>query len=485
MIKKILNKISYARLSGIKKILYVEQFNNKLFIKGIENNCSAFNLFKNVSYKNLSEKFSRVIDNQTEFAALIKKLIAEFDFKDAVIVWGLSDYRHSFISLSADVEDPEIWLLDNHSQFLPQNQSAKDFEIAARKLYSDSDNIWYNVIVTRKNFLNNITELISKTNLNSIAILPFALPSVITENETEETFLISARTNKLYLIFKGFENKFKYEEIFLLNPETSKLYQDEIIEKIKVFTTEFQSNNSQIKISIDIPDDRINIPALIKIILSYLPEAIFTNKINSALLNVKSLENNFDDKLNLLTPETKSSNSFNFDKEITNKIVISLGSILVTLLLGLYILEGQILSRLDDSNSAISELKSKEKLITTKKNNISALKNNLNLLYKLQERGAVNSVILKNISKVMPINSQLLKVNIDKKTENQIRISIEGITNNQKHIPQIIKNIEEIKSYQNATLVYSKIIKRKKIRAPKLRGSEFILFCIRSEVYVD
>ncbi|MFA8344334.1 MAG: hypothetical protein ACEPO8_15275 [Rhodothermaceae bacterium] len=485
MIKKIINKISYARLSGIKKIIYVEQFNSKLLIKGIENTSSVFSFFKDASYENLSEKFNLVIQNPDEFSSAIKKAVSEFDFDDAVIVWGLSDFRHSLVSLSTDVEDTEIWFLDNQSQFLPQNQSADDFGISARELYSDSDNIWYTVVVTRKNFLEKITELVSKTDLTLAAILPFSLPSVISYEETEETLLIILRDNKLYTIYKGSENRFKYEEVFLLNQKDSELYQDEINEKLKLFVSGFQSHNSSVKICLDIPDNSVNITVIKQIIKDALQESVFSKKLNSTLLNVKSLDNNFDDKLNLLSSEAKSSNSFRFDKEITNKLVISLGGVLVILLLGLYILEGQILSGLDESNSAISELKSKEKLITTKKNNISALKNNLNLLYKLQERGAVNSVVLKNISKVMPLNSQLLKVNIDKRDEKQIRISVEGITNDQTNIPQIIKNIEEIKGYQNATLVYSKMIKRKKIKNPKIRGSEFIIFCIRSEAYVD
>ncbi|MDP4196304.1 MAG: hypothetical protein Q8940_14705 [Bacteroidota bacterium] len=415
-----------------------------------------------------------LLDN--EFLSIkkeIKALITNHGLKNPLIIAGLLEYKNYVISVPLDIEDTELWFLENSGTFLPESRPKDDFSYSYEIFKKDDNYSYYNVIVVRRDYLNRLLEVLNFNEGKLIAVLPFPIAIAWNQLSSGKTVLYLHLLNNL-LIYSLITDERQYLCDVVYN---------DYIENGAINIAIISSQLADIKTNL-IPllqeksDDNSNMSHLSIILntredqfksVETVVKQIFNNSVinqdfsaaypylTGSLLGLNLIFNDVDSGLNLIKSHFQNDIRFHIEKQLTIRIALIVGAILIALLFILFIAENWLSGMLNEMEEGEINLTSRIVQVENLKKENLYLKTNLNLIGTLKENRAKYTVLMYDITRIVTDRSCLTSINFKSIDNSIITCEIAGISQSQEEVARIIGNMESIKAFKNVVLTYAGI----------------------------
>ncbi|MBU0475265.1 MAG: hypothetical protein KKF62_14020 [Bacteroidetes bacterium] len=485
-LSNILERISFYRISGVKNFVVLDIHKKYAHCTYIEIKEPFYQITK--EKLNTTDKiiYSEIIEYDNDLSFItnsLKKLSDKFKLEEALIILGINEFRFNTIKIDIDTEDKELWFLENTDKFLPEGRQIDDFLFSYEKYSEDEDNEYYCITIARKIFIENITKACQINGLRIISISTFPL-SIHTLNFAKEKNILFLNVvfDKIIYSFSNSKTSLIYSELFLNKTKTdfeiNNGYQNiHDIDTIIFCLNEIKQNlntflpaaNEELQIffsSQNILEQEIA-PHLRSIFLTELinkePFDIEASHLSSIIAINKLLTGN-DKSINLLPVEVELVNREYIEKKTSLKLILTLGSILVFLLLSIYFVEGVLNTQIQNNENNLIEIDVKAKMVENLNDANNNLTKNLSILTKLKGERIVFSKILYSIIEGIGNNGCLTNFLITE-SNNGLQLNLQGLSYSQKDVTDIINRIEILNNFNNITLEYANLVEKSKFRS--------------------
>lgn len=405
----------------------------------------------------------------------LKELISKNNIKDPIIIVGINEFRQYQITIPADEDDTETWLLENSGRFLPEGCSKNEFSYIYDPLKKDDNYIYYNIVVIRNDYLKSLIEALSVKEAKLYAIIPFALSITGNSFISEKNVLyLHLSANRIAFSALNTRKSFLYDEIYAefiengsLNTQTLKNELNNIKEivssqfKDDLSNEELQKENRD-KLKIIICTDENSIKIAENTVKSIFGNVAvnegftkFNPSIIGALLGINLVYNNADTALNFVADNLEGSARYYVENKLFLRTTLLAGFVLMFFLLTLFVSETYISGKLNkiDENETLVSSKSSQIEELQKENNY--LKANLYFANSLKSNRARYSNLLFGLSGIVTSKSCFSQVAFKDIGKCEINCELSGVAVSQDEVARIIEKMESDRKYSNVLLVFS------------------------------
>ena len=475
-VKNFLNEnLSVLKFSGINEYILLEIYESSYFLKVFKTSMLNLNIFSkrdSNNFKIIAEEFNSY-DDLTAIKNSISRIKNEYNLSNPYLLVGINECRQSFVSISNDVEDTELWFLENSNSYLPEGLNNHDFASSFKKISEGDDSSCYQVISARKEYLKEIQKAFKDNSYTLISILTFSILAS-DNNLDEEALFLSANIlpHKIYYSFKINNSHFIIDELYgeFINPNTKTLSDSEVISKIsEIFNIVIGSSDERInklRFQLTSPFElnkliSDNVLAIIKEEVNKEIDIIF-NVGDNFTITLGNFISSFDESINLVEISDQEQEREKIEKTFTQRLIIACGTILIIPLFILYFFEGAIGSSIQAQEDSIIEVNSNRTIIDNLQKQKRNLIDNIATLIDLKKGNKSLSNIIEMASNICPDKNCFIEFKSTRKEQSQ-QLTFVGITSEQSNIPKIMSNLEESKKVSKVDLVYSNSIRKKDI----------------------
>ena len=491
-VKNILNEnLSVLKFSGINEYILLEIYESSYFLKAFKTSILNRNIFSNrdsTNFKIIAEEFNSYHD-LTVIKKAISRITNEYNLSNPYLLVGINECRQSFVSVSNDVEDTELWFLENSNSYLPEGINNHDFHSSYRKVSEGEENKFYQVVSARKEYIKNIQRVFNGNSFTLLSILPF---SIHNSNEPlDEGLLLSINIlpDKILYSYQFNESPFITDELYgdFASSDDPILIESEVIPKISeilnIVISSSNENINKLKIQLNSPfelNKKISdeLSALIKEDLPKDSEINIDTGDNFAI-TLSNFITSFDDSINLVEDDHREQELEKIEKTFTQRLIIACGIILIIPLLFLYFFEGAIGSSIQAQENDIIEVNSNRKFVDNLQKQKSNLIDNIETLINLKRGNKSLSKIIEMTSSICPDKNCFIEFKSLRDGKSQ-RLTFIGLTSEQSNIPQIMAKLEESKNISKVDLVYSNSMRKKDIPKTLSRNRTYYKYNIEA-----
>ena len=488
--------INLVRIAGINRFVVIEFKGNDTQISLVNNNDRVYRIISSPDLKKYSiEKSVLVSGNDPDnLDSALSKFCKDNLPENSYAICDLNRYRVKTVKVPLDNEDLTEWLEQNRSNFLPDGATSDQFTYSYEKLFSDDDFIYLLVCVSRIDYVNGLSETLTKNGLIPLALFPFAfslhtnkqireIPRLMLEL-TGDSLSYSYSDEKLSITTGHFHLTEDSSERFdLIRNHVYKLGMDYNLRK------ESGKKNPVEIILLSSKDDR----ELLKQIINEELFASISDEYNSlgddsviVISAINKLEKEYDNLVNLEEKDELGKRREIIEKNITTRITLSAGALLLIFLLLITMSEMFLAGSIQTSNDELVDYEAKQNLIEIGRTENNKLKNDYVVLTELKSRKIIFPGILKTLSEIIGDNCYLSDIKLRRETDTKIRMEIQGVAKDQKYVTSLLSNLELHDKYSDVALVNSVIVSSDRVKYnPGLYGSELITFKIVSSYNVD
>jgi hypothetical protein len=500
-IKNILKKLNFLKVTGINKLVLIEVHSTTIKFICIKNKDPFYKLIigkELINCEVIASEFHEIeSDSLSTVHIFLKKFIEKNNLTDAYAVVGINDFKFSTINIPIDTEDIESWFSDNSGKFMPEGRPASDFQYSYEQYYEDENSKYYFIVTVRNDYISKIYKACNVDGLHIINISPFALSLNFSNYLSESDILfLDISSNKISytivnlpgVLLNGeyYYQSFNNNEAFDIGSFTNDV---ELLHESLLSTMNFKSFNTfDVYLSCK-TEGYSSIEKTISTVFNsksinsefknrdpfYLGSYLAFNKINNA----------YDRQINLLSGEIQDKERFLLEKNLSMRIILGIGMILITMLTSSYFFEGFINNKINDEQENLANYNSKTVLLANLKKENGQLTSDISVLKTLREKKIKYSGLLSDLSKVVSDESCLTAINIKDVENGIINMELSGLAESQQEIASIIAQMEKSKSFKNVSLIYSAEKKIDGFRSNNGRGHNFIQFNIAVKYYAN
>ena len=409
----------------------------------------------------LASKTEPYLGDFNKLNTFLKRFIEVNLIKEPRIIIGIHEYKYSIASIPADIEDINVWFLENTSKFLPEGRPKEEFSLFYEEIRSDDNFKYYSVVITRNDYLNSVIKSCTIDKGCILTALPFPVAFNIAEGE-EPSILFDFDKNKISSFIENQRGVNIADSHFINSGEFNQNYIADYLSGIK---QTLQSNNTNLdNLGIMANYDVHEIPWLGEVIKNVFKVKQINKDIEKEsyqfiipFLAVKKTISNFETKLNLVNNGSLLPQREIVEKQFVMRFIIAMGVIIMFFLLSSMLFENFITNKLDDQESSISDINQKISQLAIMKKENARLKKNIVNLGMFKNNRIRHSKLLYDLSKVITKRTALTNVNLKNIESGQVVLEISGTAINQKDVAEIISLMESVNSFKDVTLVNSSL----------------------------
>ncbi len=486
LITKKIENLSFFRLSGIRKFIILDIYKNYVNITFLKIKEPPYYLTKESLITSFNILFSELLEYGNDLSIISQKLNGiskKYKLDEAFILVGINEFRFKTIKIAKDLEDKELWFLENTNKFLPEGRLTDDFLYSYEKYYEDEENEYYYIIISRRTYIDEIINACQTGvfKVANISALPLAIHTLNFAKEKNILFL-NIGFEKINYSYSNDKHVLFYGESFLVSNKnnsfnnTSSLYftdfdaisncLNEIKQNLSSFLPNFE-NNLNIYFSTLNSNPNEIIPSVKSVFLTDLINEKPFNFEQIHLNSLSALNNLFngnDSAINLLPSDVSKTNRDLLEKKTTLRFTLFFGVLLIFLLLFIYSSENWLNNQIQKYSNNLVELDVKSKMVENyKKENIHLI-NNLSVLNTLKSDRIIYSKILHSITSLANNKSCFTKLRI-KELNKELSLNLKGLAYSQKNVTEIINNVEKLDGFYDVSLEYANTIDQANIRS--------------------
>ena len=364
-----INNLSLFRTAVIQKFLLINIYPDTVKFLLLKRKESFFKLSKTDAGNNFVILSSEHFDWMGDYFFLkskLKEFIKTNNLKDIAVFIGINEFKFSTVTVQADTEDIDLWFLENSAKFLPEGRPADEFGFSYEKIKEDESHKYFNLVVIRSNYVNEIIKNLSAEGIRIYGIFPFHLAICSYDNPEEKNrLLLDFSSSKVLYSYLSRVSIFFSGEIF-----NQYIIDDDSIRKID--EEEVNSSLLQIKQNLTLNFGNNSIEQLevylcsrkedYEILKSNVEKVFYDSPINSShsteeyafLPSIfaynKILKDN-DLKINLLPQESQVKERELVEKQMGLKVILAIGGVIIFLLLLSNVLDGFLRSSLEEEQT--------------------------------------------------------------------------------------------------------------------------------------
>ncbi|MBN2571422.1 MAG: PilN domain-containing protein [Ignavibacteriales bacterium] len=494
LINRFSDKISLIRLSGISKIFFVDIHRHYYKIILLKRKESFFTIMSTKSIKKFTTLYSNAAKHNGNFLVIfseIKKQADKFGIKNPQVIFGINEFRLKTVTIASDVDEIETWFDENTQKFLVEGQSRDNFQYSYSLYKKDDEYFYYNVIICRKELIDQLIELSSKNNLKILSISPFSISIQSAITERQNILFLDFTEDRLSYSFCDENNNIifgeKFKNLYLAGDDAELLdwrkinfdVLNEVLSELKHNLTTIADQKVEENLNVFIVAKKHNFESIVLAISvnfsSFTINSGFENYdpfYIGTYLVYDSIIKNFDNQINLLDHSQKDSNRFEIDKQSAQRFVIVTGIIIILFLLVFYWMEDMLNSSLQDGEEELIESQLKkdlqDKLLLENQN----LRSNLSNLLSLKNNKAEYSKLFYSISELITENVCFISLDIKETNDNILFLDFVGVAYDQEDVTILMKNLEQDDNYKDVKLIYTSTIETKDIKENKPKNRE-------------
>jgi Tfp pilus assembly protein PilN len=491
---KFLNNLSLLKTAGIKKILAVDIFNDYLKLTFLIRKEKLFNISNDTLLENIYVSSVEKIEFENDLNSihdLLLSWLALNKLENVHILVGINECQYQKINVPVDVEDDELWFLENSEKFLPEGRSSNEFSFSYQKIKEDEFARSYLAAITRKDYIDKIVLAFSFPEFEILGIMPFLSSFVLNkELQNSNRLLLIFLINKLQYAFVNESGSFELGELYYNNPDDPNDISGILLNNIYTL--------DQMLVKSDKPLDGLTIitsapTGLEEPIRGLIYENLsvkinfYNTKMESqaipSALTLTALFENFESRINFLPTDLSLAGSSKIEKRIfLNSVFICGGVVLILLLLSnlfsLYSQKAQ--SERDEETVTLDQQQNMLKKLKEGNDNLKA---NISMMNKLKNKKSAYSSLMLLLNKITDEDCCLTGVEI-KNNNNYMNLNITGVAYSQGNVSDLIKKMESLNQFKDISLVYSSSVSTDELSlAVKLNTKRVVQFNIKSGYY--
>jgi hypothetical protein len=488
-----LKNINPILASGIKEIYILDiqsKIANLVKIKIGERFYRIFNKAGNYNYSvqeiksfNYSGKISNIKDILSEYIAGKKEEI--------YLVTGINEYKLYNLQVPLEVEDIDLWLLENSEKYYPSKQNRNNF-ISGYEITREDENYRYGYIaVTRADYISEIEKAVNIKSVNLICITPLTLTFIISPlNNTSNQLFLNFTDDRLSYIFQTEEGFLQGGEIFYKETYEKELNENctELFNEIKILTHDLGSSKGKEinEVFVSCKNEIFNE------VKTLIYEDIGIKEINNGeqfSLNVsysicmKKLLANFEKLIDFRGNDVENKQKEKLEKNFVLRFTLGFGIIFLALLIILFFSKNYLLQRINFQDEILINKQTNSFGLDKLKKENARLTSNYKLINSLRnDKSAYDDLLLKLTTM---INSRSRFTDIELKVANSSGLSVilKGLAYEQVDVATLLKNFENDNRFTNTNLLYSNKISSDNVNQEK--GQTLIQFQISADYNED
>ncbi|MFH0736281.1 MAG: hypothetical protein V1773_16970 [bacterium] len=454
---------SLLKFSGIKQIVVFQLTQGSVRVYGLKlSSCAS----KTPLIKRCFDSvFSETYTYSNDLDSIIDKVkngLSKNNFDNYISVLTLQNYRAAILIAQNDIEDIELWILENTQGIFPKGRLKNDFQSDYKLINKSVNNSTYLFSIVRKNEIESLIHSKFLKQFNIIAITPDFLSAAQWIDKVDGILAVNLSPNRIdYLLYN--DGSTKYNQA---------LYQtdNDNIESAEKFSASIQEILLEVERITQKKINNILIYGSSEINSSTLSE--IENKFKDVKINVgfskykpDEISNLFlansiyDDSkfMNFLPPEELEKRTEPIQKNLIQRLFFVLGGILIFWLLFLYMGETLTSKSIAEYEEAFYGKEQKETLIEKTQNENVELYNYLKQLSVKKNSDSTFSNILFSFSNTFNGESKISKLKFQN-NKGTISIVIEGYAKGEETIVNILKYLESTQLFNNIQLLSSETI---------------------------
>lgn len=482
--QNILSNLSLIRLAGIKQFILVDIYKDSLGLKLLHRKEKFYKVQQgpiNSNYKIIYET-SRSINNDYNVLteSLQELLTANKIKKEIFLVVGINEFKFFTAMIPEDVEDTEIWFIENSNKFIPEGSTNNQFRFSYEKLKQDEQFSSYVVVVVRNDYIDKILDAVNIPKINLLAVYPFALAinKCNSSSDTNKLFfdIFNDRINYSFYSPTGY---IVYGEYFLNGSHSTELPTDSMYNNVKVLKDditkilEIVSGSVQRK-NIEPLELLVNCDAsclsMLNDFQSSLVQCGLNNKVldknevsvTKSLMGFNNITCDVDNIINFVGEQNFKLQRSKIERRITTSVFLILSFIVLFLLLTATALNNFITDNKVYYISSFSEVEFELAVVEELKKESELLKSDLAMYLELKNRSPQMSTVLKVFPEALNDKTVLTAVKIVVENDSRITFEVTGVVSAHSDVAELISNIDNLEYFNNVSLMYISNIDRKR-----------------------
>ncbi len=460
---KFINNLSLFRTAAIKKFLFINIYSNSVNICLLKRNEPYYKL-TSTDLKNNYEILSQLSFDVDGDFSILKSKLSEFikadSLKDITTIIGINEFKFINITIPNEVDDIDLWFLENSGKFLPEGRPANDFKYSYEKIKEDENHKHFIVVIARNDLINDIVSNCSFDELKLYCVVPFqtCLNSLANTEEKNRLF-IDISNDKISYSFYQFTGDLYLGEVYTSNNELSSDLTDsslmQIKQNLKIAFPEKSFEHVEMFVNCK--------PEIFNEIKTHLNKIFTPESINK---NYHDLDSNFvgsilalnkvlknpDSCINLLDTLTISEERTRIEKQLSMNIILSFGVLIIFLLAITFVFESVITNYNSDNEDTLLKIKTNSDQVLLLEKENSSLKSNLIYLKNLKGSRLNYSDLMLKISEIFNERCRLTQINFDEKKSDLASLTAVGLAYSQEDVAELIKRFEKSKNFNNVSV---------------------------------
>lgn len=482
--QNILSNLSLIRLAGIKQFILVDIYKDSIKLKLLNRKEKFYKVHQGPIDSNYKIIYETSISFSNDYKVLTESLqellTANKIKKEIFLIVGINEFKFYTAMIPEDVEDTEIWFIENSNKFIPEGSTNNQFKFSYEKLKQDEQFSSYLVVVVRNDYINKIFNAVNIPNINLLAVYPFALAINKCSSSTESNKLFfDIFKNRINYSFYSPTGDIVYGEYFLNGSLSSELVTGSASDNVKVLKNditkilEIISGNIRHK-NIEPLELLVNCDAdcldMLNDFQSSLTQCGLNNKvleknevsITKSLMGFNNITGDLDNIINLVGEQNFKLQRSKIERRITTSVFLILSFIVLFFLLTASALNNFIAANKAYYQSSFSEVEFELAVVEDLKKESELLKSDLAMYLELKNRSPQMSTVLKILPETLNDKTVLTAVKIVVESDSRITFEVTGVVSAHSDVAEFISNIDNLEYFNNVSLMYISNIDRKR-----------------------
>lgn len=483
--QNILSNLSIIKLAGIKQFILVDIYKDKVDLKLLLRKEKFYKVQQgpiNSNYKIIYETSRSITNDYKALTETVQELLTINKIKKEIyIIVGINEFKFYTAMIPEEVEDTEIWFIENSTKFIPENSTKNQFRFSYEKLKQDEQFSFYMVVVVRNDYINKILDAVNIPKINLLAVYPFAL-AINKCNRTPDTnkLFFDIFNKRINYSFYSLSGNIVYGEYFLNVSHSSELpaeseynnvrvLKDDIIKMLEIVSGSVRRKNIEpLEILVNCNADCLG---MLNDFQSSLEQCGLNNKVlgknevsvTKSLIGFNNITCDIDNIINLVGEQNFKLQRSKIERRITTNTFLILSFIVLFLLLIASSLNNFITDNKVIYISSFSEVEFELAVVEELKKESELLKSDLAMYLELRNRSPQMSTVLKVLPEALNDETVLTAVKIVVESDSRITFEVTGVVSAHSHVAELISNIDNQENFNNVSLMFISNIDRKRL----------------------
>lgn len=499
-VKNILGKFSFLRAAGVNKLLLIDIHSSVVKFICIKSKESFYQIKKTEALRKIEIVASEqhvINDDYSLIKTHLKKFVEKNDLYNTCAAIGINDFKFNTVTLPYDVDDVELWFSENTNKFLPEGRPSDDFRFSFELYNHDENSKNFFVVLARADIISKIYNSCSVDGIHIINISPFSLSlkSLTHFKERNVLFLDLTPGKIIYTLVNYSGNIFSGEFYFQTEAVPLRFNADSISNSLNglysVLSAEADQKSLE-NIQIYLSCESGSAIFLKEIIAGIFIPAFFNSGYEDfdtfytgTYLMYNKLFCEYDAQINLMNTELLGKERFILEKQLSMRVILSGGLILIILLLFSYSAENFVTAQLNDEHENVLNTNATIVRAENLKKENERLSANLSMLYALRERKIKYSGLLFDLTDIVTDGSCFTSVDIKSADGKLNDLEISGAAISQQEIAGIISIMEQSPDFTDVALLFSSDKKHNEMKFAGVTTGNLIHFKISAKYNAD